>query len=315
MTSSNNIDIYDSLGFRASTWRSGDQPGYETYGQNPPVFYTGEPYMPNNPTVPNPGPNFSANLTDLYGRVFWNTFFQTLFPQIAEQNFLNEKSTGTPGGYFTQLYQIAMRDFYDSFFRGRDDLGSNSLNQLTTPQTWASMTYDDQRLTIKKYLYTRSNIASTSYLDQNGTTIMRDYTGNMLLKDLSLRSTNVFFYVAALMVRVMGQLQENTINAGRYATRLSETQKTIATEMTNPKYNYLSLEESSHNDYARIRANEQNNLTLENLRMYRDQIQKETDQASNFLESSQQGVEEQGSKALEFLKKGQELTQLFYRGL
>lgn len=312
MSTPGNIDIYDSLGYQASTWRSGSAgvPLYSTYApQN--VYYTGVPYTPNGLTAPDS--SFSVNISAIYGQAFWNTFFETLFPQISTQNFLNEMSTGTPGGYFSQLYQIAMRDFYDSYFRGRDDLGSNSLNQLTTTDVWNAMDANEQSLVIKKYLYTRNNVATASYIDSNGFTIMRDYTNNMQLKDLSLRATNVFYYVAALMVRVMGQLQDNTINAGRYATRLSETQKTVANEMSSDTYNYHSISNSS--DYATMKLNDQNNLTVENLRMYRDQLQMETDKASNFLETSQQAVEEQGSKALEFLKKGQELTQLFYRGL
>lgn len=306
------IQIYDSLSYNASTWRRGGVPSYATYGPSTPVYYTGVPYTP--PSATTPDNTFSENVSAIYGQVFWETFFETLFPQISTDNFLNEKSTGTPGGYFKQLYEIAMRDFYDSYFRGRDDLGgTNTYNTIVTTSMWNSLSDDEKRLVIKKYLFTRSTVAASSYLDENGFQIQRQYTGNMFLRDLNLRTTNVFFYVAALMVRVMGQLQENTINAGRYATRLAETQKTVSTEMTSSKYSYQTLD--SQDDYGAQQANEQNGLALENLRLYRDQLQKETDRASNFLETSQQAVEEQGSKALEFLKKGQELSQLFYRGL
>lgn len=310
--------IYDSLSYPASTWRSslGGVPDYNTYGPlanasgpRTAVFYTGTPYS----SSPNPDPTFSQNLSAIYGEVFWNCFFETLFPQVYTANYLGEQSTGVPGGYYTQLYEIAMRDFFDSFFRGRDDTGSNLQGTIVTTDMWNVLSYDEQRLIIKKYLFSRSNIAQESYFDTDGQLVFRQYTANMLLSDLSLRTTNVFFYVASLMIRVMQQLQENTINASTYATRLADTQKTISTQMASSQYNYVQL--SFLNDYSTQQLNAQNGLALENLRQLRDQFQKQTDRASSFLEVSQQAVEEQGSKGLEFLKKGQQLTQLFFRSL
>lgn len=302
------------LGFSGSTWRTGTSsyvPDYATYA--PTVIYTGAPYG-----LPAAGYDYNVNVSNLYGEVFWNTFFEVAFPSITSQNFLAEMSTGTPGGYFMQMYSIAMLDFYDSYFQGRDDTGSlnSTANTTTVPSTfdfWLSsdLTDDDKRLIIAKFLKTRGAVADQTYTDADGNIIYRNYTQLMYLNNLNLRSTNIFFYVASLMVSIMNELQNNTINAARYATRLAQTQQALSAEMTSDRYAYVMI--NSANDYSTININENNGQALENLRIRRDIVQKETDQASTFLETSQQAVESAASKSLDFLKKGTELVSLFYR--
>lgn len=289
--------ISSHLGFAASRWRADLPPRFDD--QNITLQYIGTPYTPENQSPGQP----PGDLTNLYGKIFWETYFEALFPSINNSDFLNEKSTGVPGGYFTQLYKIAALDFYDSYFRGRDDLGSNSAGQVMLPpySGWTSLTDNEKKLVIKRYFYSRSDFVD----------VTKEFSDRMLLNHMNLRSINVFYYVAQLMVGVMSEMQANTINAGRYATRLAQTQKAISTEMMKTTYLYKTLLNSS--DYGTINTNENNGAKLEALRMNRSRVQKETDQASSFLESSQRAVEEQGSKALEFLKKGQEMTNLFFK--
>lgn len=287
------ITIYNNHGFAASRWRSGDPPtlpaDYST------LTYSGEPYTPTGLT--SPGESFTADLP--YAQLFWDTFFETLFPEVTQADFDAELTTGTAGGYYRQMFEIAAMDFYDSYFRGRDDLGSNMVNQLLPESTWTALSAQEQKITIFKYLKTRTNVNH------------KEFTERMYLNKLNFRHKNVFVWVAEIMISIMGSLQQNTINAGRYATRLAQTQKSISTEMSSSVYRYQTLRNSA--DYFRMALNENNGKELEDLRTFRNKIQKETDQASSFLESSNSAVESMGSTSLEFLNKAKQLQSIFFQ--
>lgn len=290
---SSDITMYTNLGFAESRWRSGDPPSLPSDLET--MTYSGSPYTPEGLTQPDD--SFTANMP--YAEVFWDTFFETIFPEVNQTDFNRELSTGTAGGYYRNLFQIAAEDFYDSYFRGRDDLGSNTQGQLISENTWNNLTHDEQRVTIYKYLKTRSDVQH------------KEFTERMLLNKLDVRHKNVFHWVAEMMISIMGSLQQNTINAGRLATRLAQTQKAISTEMSSSIYNYQTLANAA--DYYTMSLNENNGKELEDLRALRNQIQKDTDQASAFLESSNSGVETLGSTALQFLTKSKALQSVFFR--
>jgi hypothetical protein len=291
-----NVQISTNIGFGASSWRSGDPPQFED--QNITLIYNEKAF---NPLTQQSDTPTNIDLTNIYGKVFWDTFFSTLFPSVKNQDFISEKSSSVPGSYYTQLYKIAATDFFDSYFKGRDDLGSNSQGQSLSLNNWSTLTPEAQQLIIKKYLYTRSTFIDSA----------KEFTSKMFLNNLNLRSLNVFYYVAELMVGVMSQLQQNTINAGQYATRLAENQQAISKEMQKSIYLYKTLLNAS--DYGTTNTNENNGQKLENLRMRRDMVQKETDQASTFLETSQQTVEENSNQALQFMQKGSDLSKIFFK--
>lgn len=290
---SSDITLHTNQGFAQSRWRSGDPPSVPTDLTT--MTYSGSPYTPEGLTQPDD--SYTANMP--YAEVFWDTFFETIFPEVTQSDFQKELSTGTEGGYYRNLFTIAAEDFYDSYFRGRDDLGSNMAGQILTEDTWNALSHDEQRITIYKYLTTRNTVQH------------KEFTERMLLNKLNVRHSNVFQWVAELMIGIMGSLQQNTINAGRLATRLAQTQKSISTQMSSSIYNYQTLANSA--DYYTMSLNENNGKELEDLRAFRNEIQKETDQASAFLESSNSGVETMGSTALQFLTKSKALQSVFFR--
>lgn len=330
------------LGFYASTWRAdktypdlypsdddrnlayGYAPSYDNYA--PVVTYAGPTYL--NDT--------NVNVSSIYGTVFWYTFFRTIFPSINQAEFLNDLSTGTPGGYYTNLYSIALKDFYDSFFEGRDDAaagGDDGAASLALYETYFStpspgtpspmtpgdivtywtqhLTYNQQSLIIEKYLLSRGAYPEQTYFDHDGNLVDRRFQSTMFINNLNLRSMNVFFYVANLMVLIMEELQSNTISASQYATRLAQVQQSLSMQMTNPLYNYKTM--SSADDYVTQNINQNHGQQLENMRQLRDLVQKQTDQASSFLETSQQAVEDASNKAMKFLKQGSSTSNQFFR--
>lgn len=313
------VMINGQLGFAASTWRSNGNaaPSYLNNAGTPtsPITYVG-PYYTADSADAQALLNSRINLDSIYGAVFWDTFFETVFPSLNQADFLAELSTGTPGGYFKQLYNVAARDFYDSFFQGRDDSGSHGVGTTDvagdTSVWWEALSYDQQRLVVKKFLLSRAvNTPNQTYFNGNGALVNRAYTDIMLMDQLSLRTTNIFVYLARLLVDIMQELQSNTINASSYATKLAQTQQSISTEMTKSTYYYKTL--GSANDYVTQSINENNGSKLESMRTMRDLLQKETDQVSSYLETSQQSVSDSAGKALEFLKKGSELNRLFFK--
>lgn len=286
------VTLFADQGFNASRWRSGESPTLPSDLTT--LTYTGQPFTPEGLTAEDE--TFTANMP--YGEVFWEVFFETVFPEVTQGDFDAETSTGTAGGYYRNLFMIAAEDFYDSYFRGRDDLGSNMVGTLLSESTWNALTRDEQRITIYKYLDTRSEVKH------------KEFSERMLLNKLQARRENVFVWVAQLMISIMGSLQQNTINAGRYATRLAQTQKAISTEMASSTYSYQTL--AHPEDYPRMALNENNGKELEDLRTFRNKIQKETDAASSFLESSNSGVETMGATSLQFLNKSKSLQSVFF---
>jgi hypothetical protein len=295
--STTNIYLNNVLGFNTPRWSpDGDPPALP--GDISVSLPNEELYTPEGATEP--GSQIPREPFDNeYLELFWETFFEVGFPSVKQDDFNNQFSLGTAGGYYRQLFGIAAKDFYNSYVRGRDDFGSNAQGEILSATGWNQMDTNGKKLAIAQYLYTRGEINS--------------YTASLHLGNFTERTNNIFFWVGRLLINLMTSMQENTINAGRYATELAQVQKSIASEMTNSIYNYQCVPDFFRYDI--ISLNENNAKKLEDFRALRAAVQKETDQASTFLETSNSGVEQQGNIAMEMIGKAIDLTEVIFRGM
>jgi hypothetical protein len=317
-TGGNQFNIFHNDSYSASTWRmSADvtYPFVDESGQPVDIVYTGVPYGFTLEGNSNPD---ASSLSLPYSQDFFKYFMQECFPGIKQDEFNADTASGSVGSYYKNLFSVLCRDFYDAFFRGRDDLGSNLQGKALDlsswdpdnptavagavaqiKQVWDSLNDNEKQLAVVSYLRTR------------GSSVQSAQEGAFYLQNFSLRYNNILYWVARILVDMMGDMQQTTINAGKYTTRLTQTQQSISTEMTSSSYNYKAP--ASEKDYQTQILNQQNTKKLEDLRTYRSLFQKDTDKASSFLESSNTAVEQQSDTALEFVNKAEKMTRNIFK--
>lgn len=302
--------IFENDKYEASSWRMTPPPAYdfpeETYGDggldpfgNPLVtdniVFTGKAFIPEGLTEELQGP---INL--IYSKDMWPIFMKELFPGVRQAEFDAFSQQGQVGKYYKDLFKIAAQDFFDSFFRGRDDLGSNASGQTIDINTWPSLTSQEKELAILAYLRTRGKVES------------KEVANSFFITNLTERGNNVLFWISRILITMLTEVQQSTLSASRLSTRHSQVQQSISKEMTDSKYDFVKFE--SPKDFPTITLNQNNSKTLEDLRSWRMIFQRKTDKASNFMQSLNSAVETQSNTSLEFSNKAKQLTSLFFTG-
>lgn len=301
-----------SLGYAASTWREDPTTLVPSYPLSGDLTYTdykkdiygalikdanGNP-VSNSPSVP---------LT--YSQDFWKYMMKEVFPGVTQTEFnqdltstiadpLDPTKTITKGAYYVTMFNAACKDFYVSFFKGRDDesyLGQSA--PIYDVSQWNTLSDQQKQVIINSYFRTRGVGAST---DQS-----------VVMGNLSLRYQNIMVWVAQLLISIMSDMQTATINTGRLSTRLSQTSQAISIEMGSSAYNYQNV--TDPDDYGTQFTNQQNTKKLEDLRTYRNIIQEQTDKSSTDLTTQNNSVEQQGDIALKFANEAQSIAEGIFK--
>lgn len=306
------------MGYQASTWREGSTAATPNYPLSGDLIYTS--YAKNldgsyqtdssgNPVIAKDGNGNPIQVDLTYSQDFWKYMMKEMFPGVTQTEFnqdttstianpLNPNQTISKGAYYVTMFNAACKDFYVSFFQGRDDTTYSGVTDAPhyDVSQWNTLTDDQKQVIINSYLRTRGVGAAT---DQSA------YLG-----DMSLRYQNSMMWVAELLMNIMSDLQSSTINTGRLSTRLAQTSQSISTEMASSAYNYQAV--SDPNDFHTQYVNQQNTQKLENLRAYRNLVQEQTDKASADLTQQNNKVEQQGDAALDFEDKARTVGESIF---
>ena len=289
----NNFFIDPEEGFDRGVWRS---------GSNMPPSYPFDDDV--TITVTDPSINNDQPFKLPHSRMMWKLFMETLFPSITQDDFNNSVTDGVQGKYFKRLAEIAIKDFFYSFYIGQDDVyqqkGIVNHDQIITTNMWSQLSEDTQKLAIKSYLMTRGPEFETDRV-ANG----------HLIYDLTERGKSVFFWISRLLVNLLEDLQLLTIKSAQLATRLTEMQSAVSDTMKEDKF--TPSIPGNTNDYFTLWMNNERGRMIELLRTNRTELQKKASRAGSVLENRNSEVEQQAAAITQYLSTINRTTKLFFK--
>ncbi|MDA8773677.1 hypothetical protein N9N03_00930 [Chlamydiia bacterium] len=289
----NEFFIDPEEGFNRGVWRSGSN--------MPPAYpFDGDVSI----TVADPNTNGGQPFTLPHSKMMWELFMKTLFPSITQDDFNNTVTDGQQGKYFTQLAEVAIKDFFYSFYIGQDDIyqqkGIVNHDQIFTTGMWNQLSKDTQQLAIKAYLMTR------------GPEFETDRVANAhLIYDLTERGKSVFYWISRLLVNLLEDLQLLTIKSAQLATQLTEMQSAVSDTMKDSKFNPTIPGNTS--DYFTLWMNNERGRMVELLRTHRTDLQKKASRAGSVLENRNSEVEQQAAAITQYLSTVNRTTKLFFK--
>lgn len=253
-------------------------PGFDTktFQKNP---YLGEqhrqfieqaPY-PLNTETPTIHP-YGNEVTCTYAVPLWDFMMSNMFPGLSADEFQEEKNrrlARNPNDretIYEKVFSAMMLDVFYSIFEGRDDSLDNTHYVMSQ---FDALNAEEKNVAFQTYLTTRFHGTNALSVDQR------------ILLNLEQRAENMRIWTSYILLKVLEQVQKHTINTGRLATRHAQTSQSISIEMTDGRYTYRPLVNSS--DYEGQHHNQTNTKSLEDLKTFRLVLQKKVDRASSDL--------------------------------